>query len=49
MFVYKIPLVTYMTSFNYLDQVGEVTEKSKVKKNPCSFIIKFGLWKALFR
>ena len=28
-FVHKIPLLTYMTSFNYLDQVREVTEKSK--------------------
>lgn len=29
MFIYKIPLLTYLTSFNYLAQVREVTEKSK--------------------
>lgn len=42
MFVYKIPLVTYMTSFNYLDQVGEVTEKSKSQEK--SLLIYNQVW-----
>lgn len=42
MFVYKIPLLTYMTSFNYLDQVREVTEKSKSQEK--SLLIYNQVW-----
>ena len=42
MFVHKIPLLTYMTSFNYLDQVREVTEKSNNQEK--SLLIYHPVW-----